>query len=153
MYCTRSGWPKGMKLTLFIATCVVLCFTFVARPVFFSWAAVFQETLAPPWSFPRAAGESMLRCLEHLLLSPWCCRAVPHTFPLTPRQRFALFLHRLSPRCHHGGWRAQPCTVVGGLEPLEPSVSDTRQPWPLCTWRPLQLPAVTGNQYTPKNLV
>ena len=82
------------------------------------WAAVWKS--ASPWSFPWAAGESLLCILEHLLplfLRPWrlqgcsshiilllssgcCCSLYP-------------FLNMLSQRCHQHHWWVHLCLVVG----------------------------------------
>ena len=66
------------------------------------WAAGGQP--APPWSSPQAAGELLLRRLEHLLPSFFTdlgvCRAVPHSSlsQLLLRSSFFPFLNLLSQR-------------------------------------------------------
>ena len=79
---------------------------------------------ASPWSSPRAAGESLLWHLEHLLPLllhwPWCLQSCfSHIISLlSPAevavvQGFFPFLNMLSQRRYHRRWWAQPWPAVG----------------------------------------
>ena len=82
------------------------------------WAAGEQPDL--PWSFPRAAGESLLWHLEHLLRRllhwPWCSQSADLS-PVAKLRYAALgfffFLNVLSQRCYHCCWLIQPWPLLG----------------------------------------
>ena len=135
--CSSMGSPWCHSL-VWASSCsgmgLFLVCRWVSAPPWISMGCGGQP--ASPWSSPRAAGKSLLWCLEHLLPLllhwPWCLQSCfSHIFSLiSPAGNcpdfFSPFLTMLSQRCCHHCWWARPCPVTGpSWNPLALALSDT----------------------------